>query len=384
MPVVIHIVESVLLLSALLHFATILIVGLRARCEAAAAGRPATETPAVTILRPVCGIENGLVETLGSAFTLDYPRYEIVFCVASGRDPVVAIVERLMADHPDVPARLLAGDDRISINPKLNNLVKGWEAARHDWIVMADSNVLMPPDYLQRLLARWWAGTGLVCSPPVGVAPGGFWSELECGFLNTYQARWQLAADAIGFGFAQGKTMLWRRDILEAAGGIRALAAEAAEDAAATKLVRARGERVRLVFRPFPQPLGRRGFMEVWRRQLRWARLRRVSFKLFFVPELLAGSLIPFGAAAYLVAIGALPAAGFGALAVAWYAAEALLAHVMRWPLSLRSPPAWLMRDLILPFLWLAAMSGSGFVWRDNAMNVRRATLAGELQVAKD
>ena len=143
----------------------------------------------------------------------------------------------------DVPAKLLVGDDRISINPKLNNLVKGWEAASHDWIVMADSNVLMPPDYIERLLAHWGPRTGIVSSPPVGAAPDGIWAELECGFLNTYQARWQLAADAFGLGFAHGKTMLWRRDILEGAGGIRALAAKPAEDAAGTQLVRDRGLR---------------------------------------------------------------------------------------------------------------------------------------------
>ena len=104
------------------------------------------------------------------------------------------LVQRLIAAHPQVPAKLLVGDDRISINPKLNNIVKGWEAASHDWIVMADSNVLMPPDYIERLLAHWddrhrhrqlAAGRG---------GAGGLWAELECGFLNTYQARWQLAA----------------------------------------------------------------------------------------------------------------------------------------------------------------------------------------------
>ncbi len=58
----------------------------------------------------------------------------------------------------------------------------------------------------------------------------GFWGELECAFLDTYQARWQLAADQLGNGFAQGKTLFWRRDILDAAGGPAALGAEMAED----------------------------------------------------------------------------------------------------------------------------------------------------------
>ena len=95
---------------------------------------------------------------------------------------------------------------------------------------MADSNVLLPRDYLAILLARWTPGTGLVSSPPAGVRPEGFWAELECAFLDTYQARWQLVADQIGNGFAQGKTLFWRRDILDAAGGPAALGAEMAED----------------------------------------------------------------------------------------------------------------------------------------------------------
>ena len=134
----------------------------------------------------------------------------------------------------------------MSTNPKLNNVLKGWRAARHDWIVIADSNVLMPRDYIQRLFASWRADTGLVASPPIGCRPQGIWAELECAFLNTYQARWQYLADTFGFGFAQGKTMLWRRADLERAGGIEALGKEVAEDAAATKVVRDAGLKVRL------------------------------------------------------------------------------------------------------------------------------------------
>src|SRR4029077_11246320 len=78
-------------------------------------------------------------------------------------------------------------------------------------------------------------------------------------------------ADSVGLGFAQGKTMLFRRVVLESAGGIRALGLESAEDAAFTKLVRKSGLRVRVVNRPFPQPLGHPTAAEVWRAEVRWA-----------------------------------------------------------------------------------------------------------------
>jgi ceramide glucosyltransferase len=326
--------------------------------------------PAVSLVRPVCGLENYVEETLASGFALDYPHYEIVFCVASAQDPVVPMVKRLMAAHPGVPARLLVGSEKISDNPKLNNVYKGWRAAAHAWIVLADSNVFMPPDYIQRLVSAWRPDTGLVCSPPVGCRPDGLWAEVECAFLNTYQARFQYTADTIGLGFAQGKSMLWRRSILEDAGGIRALASELAEDAAATKIVRRADLRVRLVDAPFEQPLGYRSPAEVWRRQVRWARLRRTSFKAYFMPEILAGGAWPLAAAAFAAAQSDsdLSLAVVPALAAVWYGSEAILAWAAGWHLSARSPLAWLLRDLLLPAIWFNGWLGSAFVWRGNQM----------------
>ncbi len=310
-------------------------------------------------------------ETLSSAFRLEHPNYEILFCVAQPTDPAVPLVRRLIELNPDVPARLLIGSERVSANPKLNNIVKGWLAASHPWIVMADSNVLTPPDYLRRLLATWRADTGLVSSPAVGCTPANIWAELECAFLNTYQVRWQCFADSIGMGFAQGKTMLFRRALLERAGGIRALALEIAEDAAATKLVRKNDLRVRVVDRPFPQPLGHRTAAEVWRRQLRWARLRRDTFRFYFVPEIAAGGIPPLAACAIFAASTDWPVAGaltaFGAI---WYGAEAALAYAAGWHLSWRSPFLWLLRDLLLPILWSARWLGNDFVWRGHPMRV--------------
>jgi ceramide glucosyltransferase len=359
--------EAFCIATTAIHLASTLVALIRCKSPAARL-RPPALAPAVSLVRPVCGIENHVEETLASGFTLDYPRYELVFCVASAQDPVVPTVRRLMAAHPAVPARLLVGNDKISDNPKLNNLFKGWHAAAHDWIVLADSNVCMPPDYIQRLIAAWRPDTGLVCSPPVGCRPVGFWAELECAFLNTYQARFQYTADSLGLGFAQGKSMLWRRDMVDAAGGIRALASELAEDAAATKVVRRAGLRVRLVDAPFEQPLGYRSAAEMWRRQVRWARLRRTSFKVYFMPEILAGGAWPLLAVAFAAAQSDLPLASVPAVAALWYGSEALLAWAAGWHLSARSPLAFALRDLLLPAIWFNGWLGSAFVWRGNQM----------------
>jgi len=313
--------------------------------------------------------------TLRSTFELEYAAYEVLFCCASADDPVVPLVQRLIAEYPSVQARLLIGDERVSQNPKLNNVAKGWRVASHDWIVIADSNVLMPPDYLQRLLASWRHDTGLVSAPPIGSHPGTIWAELECAYLNTYQARWQYAADTLGMGFAQGKSMLWRRSDLDAAGGIRALASESAEDAAATKVVRAAGFRVRLPDGAFPQPLGFRSARQVWARQVRWARLRRVTFPGFFALEIVSGLLAPLLAlvlAASVLDVDVVPLAA--AYAGLWFATEAWLATVVGWPFSWRTPLMCLLREFLLPVLWVQAWSGNSLSWRGNDMTVARAT----------
>src|SRR3712207_9197454 len=78
----------------------------------------------VTVVRPVCSLEPFLEETLESGFALDHPEYELVFCAEHQDDPAVEVVQRLMAAHPEIAARLLVGVDRISGNPKLNNCAK--------------------------------------------------------------------------------------------------------------------------------------------------------------------------------------------------------------------------------------------------------------------
>jgi ceramide glucosyltransferase len=364
---------SFCIIASVVHVASIAIAVLRLRRNSLGETASQQECPPVTLVRPLCGLDNYAADTLRSTFELDYPRYEILFCVAAAHDPVIPLAEALIAEHASAKAKLLIGDDRVSSNPKLNNVVKGWRAARHDWIVLADSNVLMPRDYIQRLFASWRNDTGLVASPPAGCRPQGFWAELECAFLNAYQARWQYVIDSFGRGFAQGKTMLWRRADLERAGGIAALGKEVAEDAAATKIVRGAGLKVRLLDRPVTQPLGRRGAAEVWNRQVRWARLRRASFFIYFLPELLSGGVLPIMAAAVVAHASGLPAMTSAvAFAALWYGGEMLLAAAADWHVPALYPFYGLTRDCLLPVLFFQALGGSDFVWRGNEMQVER------------
>ena len=356
----------------LLNLTSMAIAGrrwMRARSELPAA------RPFVSIVRPLRGIEEFSAETLASTFAIDWPAYETIFCVQKANDPIIPLVEAAIAAHPHVPAQLLVGDDPICPNPKLNNCVKGWLAARADWVVFADSNVLMPTDYLDRLMGAMKEDCGLVVSMPLGVRPRGIFGHVEVALLNTFQARWQYAAEAVGMGFAQGKNMLWRRAVLDRAGGIGALASEIAEDAASTKVVRAQGLKVRLVDRPFEQPLGLRSARDVWARHSRWARLRRVTFPLQFAPEILTGALPPIlGGALAAKFSGFSPiatAATVAAIAALLYGAELALTSAARFPLTWRTPFALVIRDLALPVLWIDAWLVDDFTWHGHKMTVR-------------
>src|SRR6516165_10389499 len=113
MMIPIWIAESFCIITTAVHVASTIIAVLRCRRPAPVRPAPAP-LPGVSLVRPVCGIENHIEETLRSGLELDYPRYEIIFCVAAAQHPVVPVVRRLIAAHPATAARLLVGNETIS------------------------------------------------------------------------------------------------------------------------------------------------------------------------------------------------------------------------------------------------------------------------------
>ncbi len=364
---------ALVVVAAALHLLTTALVMWRFRGRTQI--HPTQPRHGISVLRPVCGLDPDLATTLATSFYGMTAGDEVIFCVARSDDPTIPVLRKLMTEHAGVESKLLVGDDPVSGNPKLNNLVKGWSAARSDWIAMIDSNVLLPRDYVQTLFDTWRVDTGLVSSPPAGTAATNVWARLECAFLNTYQDRWQLAADQLGNGFGQGKVLFWRRDILDAAGGLAALGQELAEDVASTKIVRAAGLKVRIVRRPFSQPLGQRTLVEVWDRQLRWARVRRAGFPLIFALEPLSGVLLPFLALSGLILTGAVAPLVLPVFVVAWYAAEVLLARRAGWPANPADVVMWGLRDAMIPAIWVASFAARGFTWRGTIMDPAADTL---------
>lgn len=324
---------------------------------------PVGRMPRVTLLRPVCGVDSFDHETLASSFAQTYPDLEILFCVARADDPAADLVRALIAEYPGHKARLLVGEDLITANPKLNNLQKGWVATTGEVVVMADSNLLLPPDYIDQLLALRGNGVGLVSCPPIGIRASGFWAQLECAFLNSNQARLQFAADSLGFGFAQGKTLAWDKARLDQAGGLAALGGRLAEDVAATQLVRAQGLRVALPADAFAQPIGTRRFEQVWSRQLRWSKVRREGFPRLFLLEPLNGAVLTLVLAGLGGGVGLALIVG-----MLWYAAETALALYKGWIERPSDALAFPIRDALIPVIWAATLRNTSFEWRGNAM----------------
>lgn len=373
-----------MLVIGLISFATLLLIAhlavaglylIRLRRPAAPVG--VIGTPRVTLLRPVCGLDPFDEETLRSSFHQDYPAYDVIFCAQSWCDPAVALVQRLIAEHPDCRAHLMVGYDVVTANPKLNNVWKGWNAAQTDWICITDSNLLLPPTYLSTVVGSWGPLTGGVSSPPVGTRPKGFAAHLECAFLNTNQALLQFGSASLGHGFAQGKTLFFNRPLLEHCGGLRALGQYLAEDVTATKLIREMGRVVTLTPLPFAQPIGQRTLRAVWNRQLRWSRVRRDGFPVIFVTEVLNGGLVPFGLSTFGCLIGGLDMIWTVGYMGLWYLSEILVARRAGWPMSVLDLAALVLRDLVLPMLWAATFLRRGFEWRGTRLAPRDQSTKG-------
>jgi ceramide glucosyltransferase len=124
------------------------------------------DLPPLSVLKPVKGVDDDLEANLESFFGLDYPRFELVFGVEGLGDPVLAVLQRLRARYPRVPCRVVVHAGGRGLNPKVSNLRAMLEGGSHDAVVVSDSNVRVPANYLRSLAAHLAEpGVGLVTSP---------------------------------------------------------------------------------------------------------------------------------------------------------------------------------------------------------------------------
>jgi ceramide glucosyltransferase len=140
----------------------------------------------ISILKPLAGAEDGLEDNLRSFFQQDYPGFEILFAVRDLSDPAAAIVERLSAEYPGVPSRLIVTGEPPFPNAKVWSLQRMTAEARHSLLAMSDSDIRVAPDFLRTVAAEFQDRALGVTTCPYRAVPGAsVWSQLEASGMNT-------------------------------------------------------------------------------------------------------------------------------------------------------------------------------------------------------
>lgn len=242
-------------------------------------GGAASRPPPLTVLKPLCGAEPGLDHSLRSFCEQEYAGgVQIVFGVQHPADPALAVLEGLKRDYPRLDLTVVVDSTRHGASAKVSNLINMMRAARHDWLVLADSDVCAPAGYLAAVAAPLADPTvGIVTCPYRGVPRPGLWSLLGALFINDWFIPSVRVAALFGSrAFAFGATIALRRDALDAIGGFQAIADQLADDYRLGELTRRRGQRTVLSDVVVDTSVDERTFRQLTQHGLRWLRTIRV------------------------------------------------------------------------------------------------------------
>jgi ceramide glucosyltransferase len=330
--------------------------------------------PGISVLKPLCGVDEGLYDNLVSFVEQRYPDFELVFGVADPRDPALALVQRLRDTYPDAPIKLVVhGEDDPAANPKVISLQHMARAARHEYVLISDSNVRATPDYLSAIIAEMAdPDVGLVSSLIVGAGEASLGAQCENLHLNTFVIGGVCIADLADKPCVVGKSMLMRKRQLDALGGFASLRQVLAEDYLLGQRYHAAGYRVVLSCHPVTthnQQLTMRRFLA---RHLRWAQLRRhCALSTFFSEPLLYAS--PFILAP--LALGETEFWTCMAALCARIGNDALLARRVsgRWP-ALSALALLPVKDTLLLGAWAVAAVRSSVAWRGHTLRIGAGT----------
>lgn len=243
--------------------------------ESLAADSTGDFTPPVSILKPIRGLDRESYENYASFCRQDYPEYEILFCVSDETDPAVAVIRKLITDFPERAIRLLIGAPTIGASDKVNKLCRMTREARHDILVVSDSDVRVDAEHLRAVVAPFRdAGVGGVTCLYYGLTDGSFAADMEAlgnstDFAPGVLVAW-LGADARGIDFMLGATMATTKERLAEIGGFEALADYFCDDYELGNRIAARGHRVELSARPVAIVYPRQTVGDAFRHQLRW------------------------------------------------------------------------------------------------------------------
>ena len=323
-------------------------------------------------------MEENLAKNLESFFALDYPEYEIIFCVADKDDPAVEVVEAFLKRHPDQNARLLISEGKVGPNPKVNNIIQGYGEAKHDWILISDSNVRVKPSYLHTVTEKFTDEVGIVTAVVGGCEPEAAGGWLEAVFLNTFYARWMIVSRQMGVPVVVGKSMLFRRSDARRFGGLAVLGRYLAEDYMAGQAMKLLGKKIEIMSIPIRQPLGHYPFRSFWSRHLRWGRIRKSQAPQAFCFEPLLSFWVSgiAGALSLQHLVGVPFSIGIVLHIGLWAAADLNMLRIVSPEIfregTWRVVIAWLARETLHMPLWIHIAVGSTVKWRGKKLVLAR------------
>jgi ceramide glucosyltransferase len=323
--------------------------------------------PPVSILKPLRGVDPQMYESFRSHCVQDYPDYEIIFGVNDADDPAAEAVHQLMREFPSCRIRLVICPEVLGTNRKTSNVVQMLRYARHDHILINDSDIYVTPDYLRRVMAPFAnPEVGMVTCPYRGIPADTLGSKLESLGISTDFFAGVFTAWKIedGLHFALGSTLAMSRTALEMIGGLEPLVDYLADDFELGSRIAQAGFEVILIDLVVETHLPAYSFRGFFEHQMRWARSTRDSRRRGYIGILLTFGL-PWALIAVLLSQGAwwswtlLGAAALLRAAVALQVGRAVHdASILRllWLLPLR--------DLIAFWVWFASFTGRKVHWR--------------------
>src|SRR6202158_1699526 len=344
---------------------------------------PESQLPSVSILKPLKGVDPEIWESFCSHCEQDYPQFQLIFGVSDPADPAIEVVRKLQAKYPNLPIDLIVCDRVLGANIKVSSLVQMLPAARHEILLVNDSDIRVPSDYLRKVITPLRdASVGLVTCLYRGVAAPTLGSRLEALGIGTDFVPGVLSARFLekGLHFGLGSTLAFRRRALEAIGGFEPLLDYLADDYELGRRIASTGKKVELSAATVVTFLPAYTLRQFFRHQLRWARTIRDARRWGY-----AGLLFTFGLPWALVTLLAARGAEWAwalltmtfavRMAVGFVAAIVLLNDDQFFRYILLLP----LRDLIAPFVWAASFVGNRVHWRGDVFDLKD----GRLTIAK-
>lgn len=318
----------------------------------------------ISVLKPLAGLDEGLEENLRSYFRQDYPNFELLFATRDAGDPAVAVVEKLRAEFPSVPVRLVTTGESPWANHKCYFLDRMLAQTRHELIVMSDSDTRVGPDLLATLAAEFEdPGLGLASCPYRAIGGRDIWSRLEATGMNTEMLAGILADRVLeGVKFGLGPVMAARRKAIEVAGGFVHFKDYLTEDFLIGQRIAERSFGTILSSYVIEHRLGTQTWRASLAHRLRWLRGGRRMRPAGYIGQLFTYPL-PLALALWAVRPASWPAV-VAALTMRLVAAWVMGIVVLRARFVLRRLWYLPVQDILGFVLWIAGFFGNTVSWR--------------------